>query len=347
MQFHLNGFRAGDSSVQPAADTLPARSDDQVDVLIVGCGPAGLTLAAQLSQFSDIHTLIVDQKSGPLEVGQADGVACRSIEMFEAFGFSEKVLKESYWVNETTFWGPTEEEPSVIARTGRIQDVADDLSEMPHVILNQARIHDFYLEVMRNSANRLEPRYDRSFVDLKVENDADYPVIITLEHNGARETLRAKYVVGCDGARSGVRKAIGKDLVGEAANKAWGVMDVLVDTNFPDIRFKSVVRSADQGNILIIPREGGYLVRLYVEMETLAQGERARDRNISIEELIEVARRILHPFRFDVKDVAWWSIYEIGQRLCSSFDNAKDDNPATVFVPGDACIHTAQRRVRA
>ena len=339
MQFHLNGFAPGDPSVSPAAETLGERSSDRVDVLIVGCGPAGLTLAAQLSQFSDIHTMIVDQKSGPLEVGQADGIACRSIEMFEAFGFSEKVLKESYWVNETTFWGPTEDDPSEIARTGRIQDVADDLSEMPHVILNQARVHDFYLEVMRNSANRLEPRYDRAFVNLEIDHSHEYPVAVTLDHNGTPETVRAKYVVGCDGARSGVRKAIGAELVGEAANKAWGVMDVLVDTSFPDIRFKSVVRSAEQGNILIIPREGGYMVRLYVEMESLAKGERARDRNIKIDDLIAAAQRILHPYNFDVKEVAWWSVYEIGQRLCRSFDNATDGQPATVFIAGDAC-HT-------
>ncbi|NRB01590.1 MAG: FAD-dependent monooxygenase, partial [Rhodobacteraceae bacterium] len=92
MQFYLNGFRTGDPCVQQAAENVQHRPTDVVDVLIVGCGPAGLTLAAQLAQFPDIHTRIVDQKSGPLEVGQADGVACRSIEMFEAFGFSEKVL---------------------------------------------------------------------------------------------------------------------------------------------------------------------------------------------------------------------------------------------------------------
>ncbi|MBK0327929.1 FAD-dependent monooxygenase [Rhodobacteraceae bacterium F11138] len=339
MQFHLNGFRIGDPSLRPRSNKLAERTSDKVDVLIIGCGPAGLTLAAQLAQFADLHTMIVDQKSGPLEVGQADGVACRSIEMFEAFGFAERVLRESYWVNETTFWGPTEENPSVIGRTGRIQDVADDLSEMPHVILNQARIHDFYLEVMRKSPSRLVPQYDRRFVGLKVDHTTEYPVTVSLEHKDRIETVRAKYVVGCDGARSSVRKAIGAELVGEAANKAWGVMDVLVDTGFPDIRFKSVVRSAEQGNILIIPREGGYMVRLYVEMETLTRGERAKDRNITIDELIGAAQRILHPYHFDVKEVAWWSVYEIGQRLCSSFDNATQDQSATVFIAGDAC-HT-------
>jgi phenol 2-monooxygenase len=86
-----------------------------VDVLIVGCGPAGLTLAAQLSAFPDIKTCIVEQKPGPLELGQADGVACRTMEMFNAFGFAERLLREAYWVNETTFWKPGENSQSPLA----------------------------------------------------------------------------------------------------------------------------------------------------------------------------------------------------------------------------------------
>src|ERR1700678_4742977 len=110
MQFHLDGFRPGNPEISEAAgpqssDALP----EEVDVLIVGCGPAGLTLAAQLAAFPDIKTRIVEQKTGPLLLGQADGVACRTMEMFEAFGFSERVMKEAYWVNETSFWRPHEQ----------------------------------------------------------------------------------------------------------------------------------------------------------------------------------------------------------------------------------------------
>lgn len=110
MQYHLEGFTPGNPAVLPPApwvkEASSAEPPDTVDVLIVGCGPAGLTLATQLSAFPDITTRIVDQKLGPLRIGQADGVACRSMEMFEAFGFSEHVMKESYWVNETSFWRP-------------------------------------------------------------------------------------------------------------------------------------------------------------------------------------------------------------------------------------------------
>ena len=84
--------------------------------------------------------------------------------------------------------------------------------------------------------------------------------------SGAEKTVRAKYVVGCDGARSRVRDAIGAAPRGDFANHAWGVMDMLAVTDFPDIRLKAAIQSADEGNILLIPREGGYLVRLYVDL---------------------------------------------------------------------------------
>jgi phenol 2-monooxygenase len=350
MQFHLNGFQPGNPEI-PAPlsaarpDTLPA----EVDVLIIGCGPAGLTLAAQLAAFPDITTRIVEQKSGPLLMGQADGVACRTMEMFHAFGFSERVLTEAYWVNETSFWKPDDRERASIIRGGRIQDTEDGLSEFPHVILNQARVHDFYLETMRNAPARLEPDYARRLLDVTIDERSEtHPVTLRLErldpaHEGQVETVRARYVVGCDGARSMVRKSLGRALHGDSANQAWGVMDVLAVTDFPDIRLKSVIQSAHEGSVLIIPREGGYLVRLYIELDKLNDSERVASRNIDAPHLIAAARRILRPYSLEVKEIAWWSVYDIGQRLCDRFDDVPEDAIAVrqprIFIAGDAC-HT-------
>lgn len=351
MQFHLNGFKAGDPHICEAAvsavrhtDAVPA----QVDVLIAGCGPAGLTLAAQLAAFADLRVCIVEQKDGPLQLGQADGIACRTMEMFEAFGFSERVLKEACWINEVTFWKPDEQAPGRIVRHGRVQDTEDGLSEFPHVVLNQARVHDFYLDVMRHSPSRLEPHYARRLLEVVVDPEAaDHPVTVRLErtdaaHAGELETVQARFVVGCDGARSAVRQSIGRQLVGDSANQAWGVMDVLAVTDFPDIRFKSAVQSA-QGNLLVIPREGGYLVRLYVEMDKLGEEERVAQRGLTLEQLIAAAQRILQPYRLDVKEVPWWSVYEIGQRICDHYDDvpapARGSRTPRVFIAGDAC-HT-------
>lgn len=71
MQFHLNGFRTGNPDISEPSASYKASSEsgslpDEVDVLIVGCGPAGLTLATQMAAFPDIKTRIVEQKSGPL-----------------------------------------------------------------------------------------------------------------------------------------------------------------------------------------------------------------------------------------------------------------------------------------
>ncbi|HEX6286326.1 MAG TPA: FAD-dependent monooxygenase, partial [Acidimicrobiia bacterium] len=162
MQFHLNGFRPGDPRIAEPAEgreSSPGPLPEELDVLIVGCGPAGLTLAAQLAQFPEINARIVEMKEGRLLKGQADGIAVRTVEVFEALGFSERVLKEAYWVNETSFWKPDDAEPEVIVRSGRIQDTEDGLSEFPHVILNQARVHDFLLETMANSPTRMVPDY--------------------------------------------------------------------------------------------------------------------------------------------------------------------------------------------
>lgn len=118
MQYHLNGFVPGDPDIAPAR---PAHNVGEnglcsyVDVIIAGCGPAGLCLAAQLARYRNISTMIVEPKSGPMEKGQADGISVRSMEMFQTFGFAEKLSRESVWINETTFWTPNPSDPSKIA----------------------------------------------------------------------------------------------------------------------------------------------------------------------------------------------------------------------------------------
>ena len=352
MQFHLNGFRAGDPDINqpdPRARQRPGPIPSEVDVLIAGCGPAGLCLAAQLARFPEIRTMIVEPKLGPMEKGQADGLNVRSMEMFQAFGFAERVMREAVWINETTFWNPDPAHNGHIRRVGRVQDVADGLSEMPHVLLNQGRVHDMFLDVMRNAPSRLEPDYGLKVDRLSVDPDEpDFPVTVTLEHTapgceGRTETVRARYVVGCDGARSNVRKAIGGALHGDAAHQAWGVMDILAVTDFPDFRMKALIQSENEGALLVLPREGGYLVRLYVELDRLGEDERVDERDLGLDDIIAKAQRILQPYSLDVREVVWWSIYEIGHRLTDTFDDIPRHEIGTrtprVMLAGDAC-HT-------
>src|SRR3954467_1283559 len=136
MEFYMNGYEPGGPFLKaphPSFAERPGGFPEDADVLIIGCGPAGLVLAAQMANFPDIRTVVIDRKDGPLEVGQADGVACRTVELFEAFGLADRLVTEGYWVNEVAFWRPDPDDRTVIRPTGRVQDVEEGLSEMPHV----------------------------------------------------------------------------------------------------------------------------------------------------------------------------------------------------------------------
>ncbi|WP_309858050.1 FAD-binding monooxygenase [Leifsonia sp. 1010] len=353
MQFHHHGYVSGDPRIHEPAGTgieRPAELPDEMDVLIVGTGPAGMIAAAQLSQFPNVTTRIVERRPGRLAIGQADGIQARSVETFQAFGFAERIIAEAYRITEMAFWKPDPADPSRIIRTARPVDDPTGVSEFPHLIVNQARVLDYFAEVMANSPARMTPDYGYEFVRLEV-GEGEHPVAVTLRRTagadeGAERVVHAKYVVGADGARSKVREAIGCHLAGDQANHAWGVMDALAVTDFPDIRTKCSIQS-EAGNILLIPREGGYLFRMYVDLGEVSPEDKGAIRATSIEQIIEQANRILHPYTLDVRNVAWHSVYEVGHRLTDRFDDVLPEElgmrTPRVFITGDAChTHSAK-----
>ncbi|MDA3644043.1 FAD-binding monooxygenase [Saccharopolyspora indica] len=355
MQFHHRGYVSGDPRIQPPAGVgvdRPAELPDEVDVLIVGSGPAGMIAAAQLAQFPGIVTRVIDRRPGRLEVGQADGIQARSVETFQAFGFANRIIEEAYRITEMAFWKPDPENPQNIVRAARAPDDATGISEFPHLIVNQARVLDYFAESARNSPTRLVPDYGYEFVTLDVAEHGEHPVAVTLrrsagEDEGAERTVRAKYVIGCDGARSKVRESIGRELVGDQANHAWGVMDVLAETDFPDIRTKCAIQSHDGGSILHIPREGNHLFRMYVDLGEVSEDDNGAVRETTQEEVEARANVIMHPYTLTVKHVCWRSVYEVGHRLAAKFDDVPDHlvgiRSPRVFITGDAChTHSAK-----
>ncbi|KAB5540448.1 FAD binding domain protein [Coniochaeta sp. 2T2.1] len=151
---------------------------------------------------------------------------------------------------------------------------------------------------------------------------------------GTQETIEAKYMLGCDGAHSWTRKQLGYSLEGEQTDYIWGVLDIIPITDFPDIRQRCAIHSANSGSVMVIPRENK-LVRLYIQMTQVEKGGIPVDRhNITPDMILKSAQRILAPYKLDYEYCDWWTAYQIGQRVGTNF--SKNER---IFLAGDA-VHT-------
>lgn len=169
---------------------------ENVDVLICGSGSAGLCAALWLSIYGIKSVKILERRPGPMTMGQADGVQCRTVEVFESFGIAEELLREAYHVLEVAFWSP--DGKGGLHRKGRTADTQPGLSHQPHVILNQARINGLLLEAMRTNGQEIDYGYTVKSVevDSKLAKDPDsYSTTVVAERDGRDEIFKAKYVL--------------------------------------------------------------------------------------------------------------------------------------------------------
>ncbi|KAK3938331.1 phenol hydroxylase [Diplogelasinospora grovesii] len=370
-----------------ATTTQPTESN--VDVLIIGAGPAGLMAAAWMAHCG-VRARIVDKRNTKIFCGQADGLQCRSLEIFDSLGFADRAWKEANHMIEICMWNPGSD--GVIRRSDRIPDTIVGLSRFQQIVLNQGRIERFFLDnIKKHSGDSIHVERgvlpESLEIDAsKADDDAAYPVTVRLRtlteeesappqqqqlaagskgksgsvadgmfrsnlvHEddedelirksktrdpGASEIVHAKYVIGCDGARSWTRRALGFELQGEATDFIWGVMDVIPITDFPDIRMRCAIHSAENGSLMVIPRENK-LVRLYIQLKEVTPDASGRaDRSKITPDLIfSAAQKILSPYKIDYEYCDWWTAYQIGQRVGTSFDAH-----SRVFLAGDA-VHT-------
>lgn len=142
-------------------------------------------------------------------------------------------------------------------------------------------------------------------------------------------------MLGADGAHSWVRGQLGFALEGESTDYIWGVLDIAPITDFPDIRMRCAIHSADSGSVMVIPRENK-LVRLYIQLTTAAYngGQRADRSKINPDVILGAAQKIMAPYKISYRRLDWWTAYQIGQRVGTQFSAHE-----RIFLAGDA-VHT-------
>lgn len=349
------------------------------DIVIVGAGPAGLMLSSSLARFGGHEILIIDERSEPTTAGRADGIQPRTIEVMKNMEpLGSEFFAKSAASYERTFWDPRSDGQRGIERNRRVQSFPTNMEIEDNCTLGlqQGLIEGGYLRDMEKHGQRVTRPW--AFRDFIMTSDEHYPVQITLEKmapvqsttneggaptytikpTGELKTIKTRYLVGCDGGRSGVRSVMERkhnvEMKGDWVDTLWAALDCVVETDFPDVRKIAAIHSRNHGALYIFPREnndqGQPIIRCYTQVNRL-QGEKskvhaleARDK-VTSEVVMRAIQEIAYPYHFNFKSVEWFTCYPIGQRLVSRYslpagkENQVNFPAHHVFLAGDAC-HT-------
>ncbi|KAJ3559931.1 hypothetical protein NM688_g42 [Phlebia brevispora] len=256
----------------------PISQENNVDVLIIGAGPAGLFCANGLAR-AGISVRIVDKNPEKVAVGHADGFQPRTLEVLQSYGLAERVFREGAQIHTAAFYHPSPN--GGIERANTVADVTGTSARYPfEVTMHQGKTESIFLDSLEGMG-----------VSLKHLRD-EVP----------SEIVRAKFVVGADGAHSWVRNTLGIAMEGENSDNLWGV---------PCGILQWIMRPV-----------------------ALEVGGRLDKSKLTPEEILRIGQDILRPYKMDTQVFHWWTAFLIGQRLAAKYSVHE-----RVFIAGDAC-HT-------
>lgn len=186
----------------------------------------------------------IDNRAEPTPTGRADGIQPRSLDLLRNMGLKSAIMAQKpARVYEVAFWDPPRDGKG-IARTGTWASCPSFIdARYPFTtLLHQGLIERVFIaDLEKNNSHVQRPWTIKGFsVDEKTH--PEYPVEVELEHvdGTMRESVRAKYLFGGEGARSFVRDQLKIGITHkDPIAHVWGVMDGIVKTDFPDIKVKA------------------------------------------------------------------------------------------------------------
>lgn len=287
------------------------------DVLVVGAGPTGLTLACELARHG-VSVRIIDQADAPSDKSKALGMHARTLEAFEAMGIAEELVAKGVKVHGVNNY----------ANGQRIVHLSMDELETryPYVLsLPQSETERILIQLF----SRLEGTIERPVHLITFTPDAE-GVTATVQHGDARpEEIRARWLVGCDGAHSMVRKALGLPFEGSRYEEAFLLADVHLEWELAGDEGHAFF--SPEGIVATIPLPGGQHRLILDVPEEMADRERTE---VGFEQVRSIMdKRGLGWVR--AHDPTWVATFRIHRRIVPSFRVGR------VFLAGDAAhIHS-------
>ncbi|MEO9328831.1 FAD-dependent monooxygenase [Gordonia aurantiaca] len=307
-----------------------------VDVLIAGAGPIGLTAAIELRR-RGVGVRIVDPRLEPPQYAKAIGIQPRTLEVFESMGIIEPILDAGLEMRGQLIYVNGEQ----VSRFDL--SLPDDVPYRFHLVPQYATE-----QVLRDRLDDFDTPIERGVRVTAFDQDDDGVTVTLTDLDGRSTTARARYLVGADGAHSTVRKGLGLTFEGGAFPEQYMLGDVVVDWSMPRGYAVRAMHQKDDGttdDLLVaipLPGRGRYRMSMFVPDELAAEPDSSGDgvahgfegpRKPDLSHIQAVVDR-LAPEPATVSDLRWSSVFRISHRIVDSYGRGR------VFVAGDAAhIH--------
>lgn len=282
------------------------------DVLIVGAGPVGLFLANECAR-RGLRWKIVEQRADQSEHSKALAIFPRTLEIFDMAGLVPAFLEAANRVNSV----------AVLSHDRTLARIRFEPEQTPYpfvAMVPQNVTESLLAEALRRRGGRVD--YNTSFVSVEQSEDA---VSVTIEHGGTREDIDAVFVVGCDGAHSGVRTSLGIELEGGDYDTPFMLADVETNQDLPGNEMQ--LCPGTQGPVAIFPMSA-------TRRRIVATIERPEGEAPSL----ELVQRVLAeraPKEIQAHALHWSSYFRIHHRHAPRLREGR------VFLAGDAAhIHS-------
>jgi len=294
----------------------------KTDVVIVGAGPTGLALAAQLIRYG-VDFVILDAKETTTPYSKAIGVQARSLEIYEQIGLAENLIALGAKAEGVRLVAGGEVRGHI-----DLSDLGEGLSPYPFLLLVEQGSHEklLYEHIKSKGKNVLW----RTTLESFSQNESGVTANIKTA-DGASDTIEAKFLVGADGAKSIVRHTLGLTFEGSTFERLFYVADVEINWEYPH---DALVVFLMKSNLLaVFPMVGENRWRI---VGTFPEEFGKDEGDILYEEIEAQIRKDTElGERLDITKVNWFSVYKVHSRRVNKFSNGR------CFLAGDSAhIHT-------